>query len=125
MDKQIERIVQNNPTLDGAEVITMTITRDDRSKRHYYIFKMEGDTINSRKYIPLPFDILSKRNGNGRHSHYIVVTLLDDGYIVFDLNKERTVLNLSLGRLVGLKYEEAEEIVKFQRETETDDSMPF
>ena len=39
MDNAIERIVRNNPKLDGADVITTTITREDRTKRHYYIFK--------------------------------------------------------------------------------------
>lgn len=128
MDNTIERIVRNNPTLGGADVITMSITRYDRTKRHYYIFKLHGDTIDSRTYIPIPFDILTKINGKGRYSHYIVVAVMHDGYVTIDLNKERNLKMLDYGRYVGIDYDEAEEVVKFERHSSDDgnnDSLPF
>ncbi len=138
MDNTIQRIVQNNPTLDDAEVITMSITREDRTKRHYYIFKLHGDTIASRTYIPIPFDLLTKTNGKGRYNHYIVVAVMHDGYVTIDLNKEHNVKMLDFGRYVGFDYDEAEEVVKFLKERpsqyklllpkssdENNDSLPF
>lgn len=127
MDTVIERIVHNNPTLGGADVITTTITRTDRTKRHYYIFRLHGDTIDSRTYIPIPFDILTKINGKGRYSHYIVVAVMHDGYVTIDLNKEHNVKMLDFGRYVGFDYDEAEEVVKFERPSldDNNDSLPF
>lgn len=114
MEKQIERIVKNNPMLDGAEVITTTITREDGTKRHYYIFRMLGEEINSRTYIPIPIDVITKVNGKGRYRHYITVAVLNDGYVVHDLNKDHPMTMFGLDRPFGLSYDEAEEIVKFQ-----------
>lgn len=128
MDKAIERIVHNNPTLGGADAITTTITRNDRTKRHYYIFRLHGDTIDSRTYIPIPFNLLTKTNGKGRYNHYIVVAVMHDGYVTIDLNKEHNVKMLDFGRYVGFDYDEAEEVVKFERPSLDDrnnDSLPF
>lgn len=116
MDNTIERIVMNNPLLDGAEVITTTITRSDKTKRHYYIFRMLGETIDSRTYIPIPLEVVSKTNGKGRYSSYIVVAVLNDGCVVIDLNKEHKMQSFGLLRPFGFPYEEAEEIIKFPPE---------
>ena len=128
MDIAIERIVRNNPTLGGADTITTTITRNDRTKRHYYIFRLHGDTIDSRTYIPIPFDLLTKTNGKGRYNHYIIVAVMHDGYVTIDLNKEHQIKMLDYGRYVGFDYNEAEEVVKFERHSLDDknnDSLPF
>lgn len=89
MDKQVERIVVNNPTLDGAEVITMSITREDRTKAHYYIFKKTEDL--EHLYARIPISVLTKENGKGRNRHYIVVAVTESGYEVYDLNKPRSM----------------------------------
>jgi hypothetical protein len=127
MDKTIERIVHNNPTLGGADVITTTITRNDRTKRHYYIFRLHGDTIDSRTYIPIPFNLLTKTNGKGRFNHYIIIAVMHDGYVTIDLNKDHQIKMLDFGRYVGFDYDEAEEVVKFERPSSDDnnDSLPF
>lgn len=127
MDKAIERIVHNNPTLGGADVITTTITRNDRTKRHYYIFRLHGDTIDSRTYIPIPFNLLTKTNGKGRFNHYIIIAVMHDGYVTIDLNKDHQIKMLDFGRYVGFDYDEAEEVVKFERPSSDDnnDSLPF
>lgn len=114
MDKTIERIVRDNPTLDGAEVITTTVTREDRTRKHYYIFKVHGDTIDSRTNIPLPFSIISKENGKGRNRHYVVVAVMIDGYVVIDLNKELRMGMLEFGKYFTVDYKDAEEVVKFK-----------
>lgn len=124
MDNIIERIVRNNPTLDGAEVITATVTREDRTKAHYYIFKLHGDTIESRTYIPLPFDVITRENGKGRHRHYIAIAILSNGYVVIDLNKEHKMQMLELGKYFGISYDEAEEIVHNVLPSNNDE-MPF
>lgn len=125
MDRNVEMVVQNNPALNGAEAITMTVTRKDRSKKHYYIFKIFGDTIDSRTYIPLPLDIVMKVNGKGRNNHYITVAVMNDGYVVHDLNKEHKAQMLNFGSCIAFSYDEAEEIVKFEKKNNLDDSMPF
>jgi hypothetical protein len=127
MDIAIERIVHNNPTLGGADVITTTITRNDRTKRHYYIFRLHGDTIDSRTYIPIPFNLLTKTNGKGRFNHYIIIAVMHDGYVTIDLNKDHQIKMLDFGRYVGFDYDEAEEVVKFERPSSDDnnDSLPF
>jgi hypothetical protein len=127
MDKTIERIVHNNPTLGGADVITTTITRNDRTKRHYYIFRLHGDTIDLRTYIPIPFNLLTKTNGKGRFNHYIIIAVMHDGYVTIDLNKDHQIKMLDFGRYVGFDYDEAEEVVKFERPSSDDnnDSLPF
>lgn len=89
MDKFIERIMQNNPTLDDAEVITMSITREDRTKRHYYIFKKDEDL--KRQCVRIPINVLTKENGKGRYKHYIVVAVTQTGYEVYDLNRPRSM----------------------------------
>ena len=127
MDKTIERIVHNNPTLGGADVITTTITRNDRTKRHYYIFRVHGDTIDSRTYLPIPFNLLTKTNGKGRFNHYIIIAVMHDGYVTIDLNKDHQIKMLDFGRYVGFDYDEAEEVVKFEGPSSDDnnDSLPF
>ncbi len=87
MDKVIERIVRDNPTLDGAEVIRVSVTREDRTKAHYYIFKQVEDLGFDRTRIPI--GVLTMENGKGRNKHYIVVAVTKDGYKVYDLNKPR------------------------------------
>lgn len=116
MDNTIERIVMNNPLLDGAEVITTTVTRGDKTKRHYYIFRMLGETIDSRTYIPIPLEVISRENGKGRHRHYIVVAVLNDGCVVIDLNKNHEMQSFGLCRPFGFSYDEADEIIKFPPE---------
>ncbi len=127
MDKAIERIVRDNPTLDGAEAIRVSVTREDRTKAHYYIFKMHGDTITSRTYIPIPFGVISRENGKGRNRHYIVVAILSDGYVVIDLNKNHKMQILELGKYFGISYDEAEEIVHYEKPNSSDNNsdMPF
>lgn len=89
MDKQIERIVRDNPTLDGAEVITATVTREDRTRAHYYIFKKTEYL--EHQYTRIPISVLTKENGKGRNRHYIVVAVTQNGYEVYDLNKPRNM----------------------------------
>lgn len=114
MDKTIERIVRDNPTLDGAEVITTTVTREDRTRKHYYIFKVNGEAIDSRTNIQLPFSIITKENGKGRNRHYVVVAVMVDGYVVIDLNKELRMGMLEFGKYFTIDYKDAEEVVKFK-----------
>ena len=64
MDNVIEKIVRNNPKLDGADVITTTITREDRTKRHYYIFKKREEDLEHR-YAHIPLNVFSRENGKG------------------------------------------------------------
>ena len=117
MDNAIERIVRNNPKLDGADVITTTITREDRTKRHYYIFKKREEDLEHR-YAHIPLNVFSRENGKGnhgrhgmdsrcfckichrkivqrhgkgKHKHYIVVAVYDKGFEVYDLNKPRNI----------------------------------
>lgn len=123
-DYVIKRIVEDNPLLDGAEAITVSVTRGDRTKRHYYIFNMIGEEIDSRSYIPVPMDIVTRTNGNGKYNHYIIVAVLNDGYVVFDMNKNHEMKSFGLRiPLFGLKYEEAEEIVKFKEPKDFADEM--
>lgn len=89
MDKTIERIVRDNPTLDDAEVITTTITREDRTKAHYYIFKKKEDL--DELYVRIPTYVLTKENGKGKNKHYIVVAVTEKGFEVYDLNKPRSM----------------------------------
>ena len=123
MDKTIERIVRDNPLLDGAEVITTTITREDRTKAHYYIFKMIGDTIDSRTFIPIPFDVVTKINGKGRNSHYIAIAVLNDGYVVINLNKTHKMNLMGLGKIFGISYDEADEVVRFPKKKDFFEEM--
>lgn len=110
MNKLIKTIVGNNPTLDGAECITTTVTREDGSKTHYYIFKgSEKDT----DYVEIPLWVYTKINGKGRNSHFITVQVNEHGYVVHDLNKEHTVKPISM-KTLGLPIDEAEEVYKFQ-----------
>ena len=89
MDKLIERIVRDNPSLDGAEVITTTVTREDRTKAHYYIFRKTEDV--EHNYVRIPMGVLAKENGVGRNKHYIIVAVTQRGYEVYDLNKPRSM----------------------------------
>lgn len=89
MDKVIERIVRDNPTLDGAEVITTTVTREDRTKAHYYIFKKTENV--EHNYVRIPMGVLTKENGVGKNKHYIVVAVTPSGYEVYDLNKPKNM----------------------------------
>lgn len=88
MDIQIERIVKNNPALDGAEAITMSITRRDRTRAHYYIFKEEG-YLEKDETVKVPLSLMMKENGKGRNRHYILVVAKFNGYMMFDLNRDR------------------------------------
>ena len=90
MDNAIERIVRNNPKLDGADVITTTITREDRTKRHYYIFKKREEDLEHR-YAHIPLNVFSRENGKGKHKHYIIVAVYEKGFEVYDLNKPRNI----------------------------------
>lgn len=89
MDKAIERIVRDNPTLDDAEIITATVTREDRTRAHYYIFKKTEDL--EHQYVRIPINVLTKENGKGKNKHYIVVAVTPSGYEVYDLNKPRNM----------------------------------
>lgn len=89
MDKVIERIVRDNPTLDGGEIITATVTREDRTRAHYYIFKKNEDL--EHQYVRIPISVLTKENGKGKNKHYIVVAVTPSGYEVYDLNKPRNM----------------------------------
>jgi hypothetical protein len=90
MEKVIERIVRDNPQLDGAEVITATITSGDKTRKHYYIFKKNNDEI-EHLYARIPINVLTKENGKSRNRHYIVVAVTPSGYEVYDLNKPRSI----------------------------------
>lgn len=90
MDIQIERIVRDNPTLDGAEAITATVTREDRTRAHYYIFKKPEEDL-KHLYVRIPISVLTRENGKGKNRHYIVVAVTPDGYEVYDLNKPRSM----------------------------------
>jgi len=90
MDNIIERIVRDNPLLDGAEVITTTITREDRTKAHYYIFKKPEEDLKDL-CVRIPISVLTRENGKGKNRHYIVVAVTPNGYEVYDLNKPRSM----------------------------------
>lgn len=90
MDTIIGRIVRDNPLLDGAEVITTTITRADRTKAHYYIFKKPEEDL-KHLCVRIPISVLTRENGKGKNRHYIVVAVTPDGYEVYDLNKPRSM----------------------------------
>lgn len=119
MDKQIERIVRNNPLLDGAEVITATITREDRTKRHYYIFKKTEDL--NHLYVKIPINVLTKENGKGRNKHYIVVAVTEKGYEVYDLNKPKSMHVDGINTVVG----NPDEIGYNIAENENNEPLPF
>ena len=89
MDKIIKRIVRDNPMLDGAEVITATVTREDRTRAHYYIFKKKEELEHLR--VRIPIDVLTRENGKGRNRHYIIVAVTKNGYEVYDLNKPKSM----------------------------------
>lgn len=90
MDEIIERIVRDNPTLDSAEAITVSVTREDRTKAHYYIFKKQEEDL-KHLYVRIPIGILTRENGKGKHKHYIIVAVTQKGYEVYDLNKPRSM----------------------------------
>ncbi len=90
MDKIIERIVRDNPTLDGAEAIRVSVTREDRTKAHYYIFKKQEEDL-EHLYVRIPIGILTRENGKGKHKHYIIVAVTAKGYEVYDLNTPRSM----------------------------------
>lgn len=119
MDKLIERIVQNNPTLDDAEVITMSITREDRTKRHYYIYKKNEDL--EHLYARIPLSVLTKENGKGRYKHYIVVAVKPTGFEVYDLNKPRNIQVENNTVLVG----NVDSIGFNFNENENNEPLPF
>lgn len=88
MDKQIKRIIKDNPTLDGAETITVTVTREDRTRHHYYITKKK--TNDDYKTVTIPISVLAKENGKGKNKHYVVVVVDELGnYKAYNLNKPR------------------------------------
>lgn len=89
MDKVIERIVRNNPTLDDAEIITTTITREDKTRAHYYIFKKK-EFLNEL-FVRIPTHVLTKENGKGKNKHYIIVAVTEEGFETYDLNIPRNM----------------------------------
>ena len=99
---------------DGdTSVITLSITRSDKKRFHYYFFKIE-DKLENNKYIPISFDLMIKENGKGMNRHYNIVAVYNDGYVVFSLNKNHKIeFNYGEPYRVGLPFDEAEEIVKF------------
>lgn len=90
MDKIIDRIVRDNPQLDGVEAITATVTREDRTRAHYYIFKKQEEDL-GHQYAKIPLSVMTKENGKGRNRHYVVVAVTPTGYEVYDLNKPRSI----------------------------------
>jgi len=106
MDKIIERLLISN--LDGAESITTTVTRENGTRAHYYIFKQDEKNTN-QPYVEIPLWIYTKVNGKGKDSHFITVAMSDEGYVVHDLNKEHTVKPISM-KTIGLPIDEAEEM---------------
>jgi len=99
MNKTIERIVRDNQTLDGAEVITASITNGDKTKEHYYIFKKKDD--DERSCARIPISVLTRENGKGRNNHYIVVAVTDKGYEVYNLNKPRSMRVEGVTAVIG------------------------
>lgn len=109
IQKNAESILNDSDT----RVITLTITKGDRKKFHYYFFKIE-DKLENNKHIPISYELLTKENGVGVNRHYIIVAVYNDGYVVFSLNKNHSIeFNYKSTGMIGLPFNEAEEIVKF------------
>jgi hypothetical protein len=109
IQKNAESILNDSDT----SVITLSITKSDRKKFHYYFFKIE-DSLKNNKHIPISFELLTKENGVGANRHYNIVAVYNDGYVVFSLNKNHKVeFNYNSIGMVGLPFDEAEEIIMF------------
>lgn len=121
MDKIIERLLISN--LDGAESITTTVTRENGTRAHYYIFKQDEKNTN-HPYVEIPLWIYTKVNGKGKDSHFITVAMSDEGYVVHDLNKEHTIKPLST-KTIGLPINEAEEVYEFPESVPLEESDIF
>jgi len=76
--------------LDNAEVITMSIKDKEKKKTHYYIFK-SNQKVDDAEFIEIPLYVLLKEIGKGSHRHYITVAVLEDGYIMHDLNEKQQI----------------------------------
>ena len=122
MDKIIERLIVSN--LDGAETITTTVTREDGTKAHYYIFKQENVNNSSTKHVEIPIWVYTKVNGKGKDSHFITVAISNYGYVIHDLNKEHTIKPLST-KTIGLPINEAEEVYEFPESVPLEESDIF
>lgn len=103
----VKSLCRERHTFGRARSLTMTITDQDNKRQHLYVDYREPWELN-REYLEVPFQIVTKVNGNGRNSHYIYVVIdIEDGsWYVWDLNKPQE-MSILHGNMVGLKYRSA------------------
>ena len=109
MDKFIEMTAWQ--VFDGnADVITESITRDDNTKEHYYVYKVKNES--DERLVPIPMWVFSKINGKGKNNRFNVVAVFKEFFVLVDLNKEHVVMPDKDGNMC-ISFKEAKEIVRF------------